>query len=94
MLNLFKAYQKTLHNPSKLNGVIALLEHTSVFVQIFSSVTSKILSIYDDRLHQLKEVLAFFHDWESEYSDPKLCTKHLITRETHEDIDFCTYTFS
>ena len=30
MLNLFKAYQKTLHNPSELNGVIALLQHTSV----------------------------------------------------------------
>ena len=50
MLNLFKVYQKTLHNPSKLNIVIALLEHTSVFVQIFSSVTSKIQSMYDDRL--------------------------------------------
>ena len=93
MLNLFKAYQKTLHNSSKLNGVIALLEHTSVFVQIFSSVTSKIQSMYDGGLGQLKEVLASFHDWESEYSDPKLHTKHLITRETCEDIDPCIYSF-
>ena len=93
MLNLFKVYQKTLHNPSELNGVIALLEHTSVFIHIFTSVTSKIESIHDVRLSQLKEVLAFFHDWESEYSDPKLCTKHLITRETREDIDSCIYGF-
>ena len=49
--------------------------------------------MYDDRLHQLKEVLTFFHDWESEYSDPELCTKHLITRETCEDIDSCIYSF-
>ena len=93
MLNLFKVYQKTLHNPSELNGVIALLEHTSVLVQIFSSVTSKIQSMHDARLGQLKEVLAFLHDWESEYCDPKLCTKHLITRETCEDIDSCIYGF-
>ena len=93
MLNLIKAYQKTLHKPSKLNGVIALLEHTFVFVQIFSSVTSKIQSMYDYRLHQLKEVLTFFHHWESEYSDPKLCTKHLTTRETCEDIDSYIYDF-
>ena len=59
----------------------------------FSSVTSKIQSMYDDRLCQLKEVLAFFHDWESEYSGPKLHTKHLITTETCEDIDSSIYNF-
>ena len=42
--------------------------------------------MYDDRLHQLKEVLAFFDDWESEYSDPKS-----ITMETCEDINSCIY---
>ena len=87
MLNLFKVYQKTLHNPSKLNGVIALFVGAHFFVQIFSSVTNKIQSMYDGRLSQLKEVLAFFHDWKSEY------TKHLITRETCEDIDSCIYCF-
>ena len=49
--------------------------------------------MYDGRLGQLTEVLAFFNDWESEYSDPKLHTKHLITRETCEDIDSCIYGF-
>ena len=37
--------------------------------------------------------LDFFHDWEKEFSSPKEKVKHLITRETREDIDACIYGF-
>ena len=76
MLNFFTTLQKSVGG-TEYTGVIALLEQTSVFIEIFSSITSKIESMNDVRIFKLKEILHFFHDWESEYLDPKVKTKHL-----------------
>ena len=37
--------------------------------------------------------LTFFHVWEKEFASPKEKVKHLITKETREDIDSCVYGF-
>ena len=81
MLYLFTALQKSVGGMG-FSGVTALLEQTSLFIEIFSSITSKIESVNDVCIFKLKDILQFFHNWESEYSDPKEKMKHLITRET------------
>ena len=49
--------------------------------------------MYDARISKLLSVLDFFHKWENEYCDRKEQRKHLITRETRQDIDSCIYGF-
>lgn len=93
MLNLMKGFQKSLRDPSVLNGTVALLEQTSVLVDIFLNTHSKIESEYDHRIEKVLKVLHFFHEWENEYVDVKLQRFHLITRETREDIDSSLYGF-
>ena len=66
MLNLFTTLQKSVGG-NECTGVIALFEQTSVFIEIFSSITSKIESVNDVQILKLKEILHFFQDLESEY---------------------------
>lgn len=93
MLNLMIAMQKTLEDPSELNSTILLLENTSVLVDIFSDTHCKIENIYDRKIGQIHQVLQFFHSWEDEYSTPKDKAKHLITRESRQDIDSSLFGF-
>ena len=93
MLNLMKIYQCQLSDPEVMNSTIELLENTSVYVDIFSNSNLKISSIYDHHIQKLLDILAFFHTWEDEYSDPKEKAKHLMSRQTWEDIDSSIFGF-
>ena len=48
---------------------------------------------YDVRLIKVQSVLEFFHSWESQFTTNKDRSKHLITRETREDLDSSLYGF-
>ena len=93
MLNLMHLLQKSLPDPSVLNGTIMLLEQTSIFIDIFCNSCTKIHSMNDLRISKLLGVLHFYHNWEKEYSTYNEMKKHLITWETHEDIDSSVYGF-
>ena len=93
MLNLMQLYQKSLANPSVLNGTIELLENMSVFTNIFSDHNRKITSLDDVCIRKILDVLHFFQLWESEFETPQDKHRHLITRETREDIDSSIYGF-
>ena len=99
MLYLFKQYQISLPHPSALNGVIALLEKTSLFIDIIRS-PQPIDCIHDSRLQQLADILSFFNSW-ADYSkeemqqnfttrkDNKKPIQIFLTAETHTDLRHC-----
>ena len=89
MLFLMKLYQATLQNPEDLSASISLLEHTSILVNIFCNVNQPIETCADQRLSDLQTVLDYFNSWEQavQSSTTEIVQKHLITRETREDIN-------
>ena len=93
MLNLMKTYQSSLEDPSQLDGMVLLLEHTAPYIDIFSNCNSMIYSVQDHRIQKLLDVLHFFQRWEGEYSNPKDINKHLISSQTRQDIDSSIYGF-
>ena len=93
MLNLMCTFQGTLDDPHELDSTILLLEHTQVIVDIFCNINSKIESMHDSHIQTLVQVLEFFHTWENESVSTKDKNRHLITRQTWEDIDLCIYGF-
>ena len=94
MLLLMQKYQESLGSEGqKLQATITLLEHTSFLVKFFSNCHNKICSSSDSRISGLLETLNFFYTWESQFTLPKLKHKHLITKETRQDIDSCIYGF-
>ena len=94
MLMLMQKYQESLGSEGqKLQATITLLEHTSFLVKFFNNCHNKISSSSDSRITGLLETLNFFHVWEEQFSLPKLKHKHLITKETRQDIDSCIYGF-
>lgn len=93
MLNLMKTYQNSLEAPSDLQSTISLLEHTAIMVDIFSDIHCKIENLYDSKIGKLQKVLEFFHAWEEQHKSPQSTKKHLITRETRQDIDSSLYGF-
>ena len=52
-----------------------------------------IQSVNDGRIQKLLDVLKFFHNWEDSFKEPKEIAKHLISRQTREDIDSSVYGF-
>ena len=94
MLSLMTHYKESLgENGAKLTSLISLLECTSFLVTFFMNTTKKIFSVSDPSIDKLVEILQFFHNWENEYTNSKDQMKHLITRETRQDIDSCIYGF-
>ena len=93
MLNLLSYYRCTLANPNSLNSTLEFLRHTAILVDIFLNTNSLITSEYDSRIGQVSKVLEFFHSWERQFESSKEKARHLITRETREDIDSCLYGF-
>lgn len=93
MLYLMQKYQESLEDPSILDRTIALLQQTSTFIDIFCNNSSKVESLPDPRIGKLLQILQFFHDWESEFSTGQERAKHLISRQTCEDIDSSIYGF-
>ena len=93
MLNLTKEFQLSLPDPTILYSTITLLENTSVYVDIFSNINSKLESMSDTRIQKLLKVLDFFHSWENQFATQKEQGQHLISRQTQEDIDCSIYGF-
>ena len=94
MLLLMQKYQESLGSEGhKLQSTITLLEHTSFLVKFFNNCHNKICSSADSRITGLLDTLKFFHIWEEQFAQPKLKHKHLITKETRQDIDSCIYGF-
>ena len=94
MLSLMTKYKEFLGSDgNKLNSTITLLEHTAFLVTFFNNCHNPVVSSSDIRIKGLIDTLSFFHIWESQFSNPKDKQKHLITKETHEDIDSCIYGF-
>jgi hypothetical protein len=83
MLYLMQEYNKSTDCTQDLTGTLALLEKTSVLVNIVMDINNAITSADDPRLSQLMDVLDFFNKWESE-STPKSCK---LTEQTREDIN-------
>lgn len=88
MLFLMKSYQATLHDPERLSSTVALLENTSVLVEIFRD-RRPISEPSDGRLQQLEQVLQFFNTWEENIKASVVYTssKNLFTDETREDLN-------
>ena len=93
MLNLMRTFQGTLGDPHELDSTILLLEHTQVMIDIFCNINSKIESMHDSHKEKLVQVLEFFHTWEKESVSTKDKNRHLITRQTWQDIDSCIHGF-
>ena len=94
MLQLMIHYQNSLGaSGSKLTSLISLLEVTSYLVTFFMNTTKKVHSVSDPSINKLVEILQFFHLWEQQYLNSKDQMKHLITRETRQDIDSYIYGF-
>ncbi|MES9879371.1 MAG: hypothetical protein ABW185_00625 [Sedimenticola sp.] len=89
MLYLMKMYQATLKDPERLSSSIALLEATVVLTDVFCNAYRPVYRLDDPRLTKLQNVVDFFNTWESEIiNSPLHCQKkHLITRETRDDIN-------
>lgn len=88
MLYLMKAYQQTIKNPEFLASSIALLEHTSVLIDIFCNRNRPISNLTDPRLAEIKAASQFFESWKRtvEESPFYVASKHFLTRETAEDL--------
>ena len=59
-LHLMRTFQTSLVEPSKLDATVKLLEHTSVFVDIFCNNSSQVESLDDPRIGKLLNILSFF----------------------------------
>ena len=59
MLNLMRIYQSTLTNSECLDSTIALLEQTSVLVDILSNNKTQVDSIDDVHISKILAVLQF-----------------------------------
>ena len=94
MLILFQHLKEHLKEAGKkFDAVIELLEVTSYIVNFFSNIHLKIGDVSDNSVCTLMQKLTFFHNWEKEFTSPKDQMKHLITKETRQDIDACIYGF-
>ena len=94
MLSLFQHFKEHLKSDGeKLDSVIELLQVTSSLVQFFCNTHLKLSNVSEQPVQQLLTHLNFFHEWENEFTSPKEKMKHLITKETREDIDACVYGF-
>ena len=94
MLNLMQHFKESLRDEGdKLDSLITLLEVTSSLVTFFSNTKLKISDTSHIAIAQLMQNLTFFHTWESQFETPKEKFKHLITKETRQDIDSCIYGF-
>ena len=85
-LDLMKKYAASTEEPDIFRSTIALLENTSVLVDVFEYDTRKLEVLYDSRIHKLRTVLQFFDEWEHQFSDKRDIRKHLISAETRQDI--------
>ena len=94
MLSLFEHFKDHLQcDGEKLNPVIELLQVTSSLVQFFCNTHLKLSNVSEQPVQKLLTDLSFFHQWETAFVSPKEKMKHLITKETREDIDACVYGF-
>ena len=95
MLYLMIQYGKARGISDELSGTIAVLEQTSVLVDIFMDTNRSIISQDDRRLTQLTESLKFFNEWEMEVNQqPSLvAAKNLMTKETRDDLNGCIVGF-
>ena len=94
MLSVMHKYKQFLGSDGeKLNATLLLLEHTAFLVMFFNNCHNIVASASDIRIQGLLDTLTFFHTWEQQFSMPKDKHKHLITKETREDIDSCIYGF-
>ena len=94
MLSLMTKYKEFLGSDGhKLNATLTLLEHTSFLVTFFNNCHNAVASTSDIRIKGLLDTLSFFHTWENQFSNPKDKQKHLIMKETREDIDSYIYGF-
>ena len=94
MLSLMQNYKLSLKDDgNKLDSLISLLEVTSKLVDFFSNMKIKISTVKDGSVSELLDCLSFFHKWEDQHESGKDKIKHLITRETRQDIDSCVYGF-
>jgi hypothetical protein len=89
MLFLMKSYQKTLEQPEQLSSSIELLEKTSILVEIFCNTSRPMSSIKDERICKLNSIVQFFNSWETDVceSPQYFHGKHLITKQTRDDIN-------
>ena len=88
MLNLMEEYVQSLSNDREnYQSTVEFLRCTSILVDIFTNVNSKIDNKYDVRINEVRQVLEFFTTWEEQFSDPADIRKHLISQQTHQDIN-------
>ena len=66
-LDLMLKYQCSLTDGSHLQSTVALLQHTSVLVNIFNNDHSAVENLEDPRIAKLLEVLQFFMKWEEQF---------------------------
>lgn len=94
MLFLMRSYQKSLSEPNRLNGTIALLEQTSVLVDFFSDLNRPVKRD-DDRLATIQCALNHFNIWESEVKSTNTLsqTKNLLSKECRDDLNSCILGF-
>ena len=85
-----KEYQKTVPNSDSILSTITSLKEKSDLV-IFFTDTHPISTTTDNRLPKLLQIGQFFQTWESQIRESTLYSqnKHLITKETREDINCC-----
>ena len=92
MLYLMRQYQKTLSDPSSVEGTVDLLCETSKLVEIFRS-HMPLTSLEDERIDQLREVCVHFRDWNyfCKAQKDSLVTKKdiFITMESYNDLQTC-----
>jgi hypothetical protein len=88
MLYLMKSYQQTLEDPGSLASSVALLEQTSILIDIFCDRNRPISDMSDNRINQIATASKFFLDWEKEVIESVLLakSKNYLTKETSEDI--------
>ena len=85
-LDLMIKYQATIEKPQSLESCIKLLSNTAVIVNIFSNIHSPIDSLSDGRVAKILKVIEFFTQWENQFQETKEKERHLMTKETRQDI--------
>ena len=88
-LDLMIKYQQTVEMPHKLESTVKLLGITSKIVDIFTNIHSAIESLEDLRVKEIVKIIEFFDQWESQFSDEKQRERHMMTKETWDDV-FCS----
>ena len=94
MLYLMTEYQKQYRRSSFLRWNYSFVETNFCTGAQFSDNVNPIKSMMDSWIQEVVSVLHFFQDWEKDHVSESVNSKHLITRETREDIDFCLYGLS